>query len=148
MHPEVLRLLSLWDLIWETTPSVKKLKGDHQQLADLEMSWHLRALEKSSAISERTERTPIPLGNWVHSYLPGDEIWLKIKRRNLFSQFEQALTWSSWKPLLLLKLQCHPLDPPHQNQEGRGFLWWGHLERRDPKNLLKVRFQRQGSSTT
>ena len=29
--PEVLRLLSLWDLIWETTPNdkKKKLKGDH-----------------------------------------------------------------------------------------------------------------------
>ena len=29
----------------------KNLKGDHQQLADLEMSQHLQALEKSSAIS-------------------------------------------------------------------------------------------------
>ena len=29
---------------------LKKLKGDHQQLADLEMSQHLQALGKSSAI--------------------------------------------------------------------------------------------------
>ena len=29
---------------------IEKLKGDHQQPADLEMSWHLQALEKSSAI--------------------------------------------------------------------------------------------------
>ena len=51
MHPEVLRLFSLGDLIRETTPEIEKLKGDHQQLADLEMSRHLQALEKSSAIS-------------------------------------------------------------------------------------------------
>ena len=34
-------------------PVIKKLKGDHQQLADLEMSRHLQALEKSSAISPK-----------------------------------------------------------------------------------------------
>ena len=51
MHPEVLRLFSLWDLIRETTPEIGKVKGDHQQLADLEMSGHLQVLEKSFAIS-------------------------------------------------------------------------------------------------
>ena len=30
---------------------IKMLKGDHQQLAELEVSQHLQALEKSSAIS-------------------------------------------------------------------------------------------------
>ena len=29
----------------------QNLKGDHQQPAELEMSWHLKTLEKSSAIS-------------------------------------------------------------------------------------------------
>ena len=30
---------------------------------------------------------------------------LKIEKRNHFSQFGQVLTWSSWQPLLLIKLQ-------------------------------------------
>ncbi|XP_043345543.1 uncharacterized protein LOC122454968 [Cervus canadensis] len=33
---------------------------------------------------------------------------LKTGKRNHFSRFGQALTWSSWQPLLLLKLQVSP----------------------------------------
>ena len=35
------------------SPVIEKLKGNHPQPADLEMSWHLQALEKSSAISSK-----------------------------------------------------------------------------------------------
>ena len=55
---------------------IGKLKGNPQQLADLEMSQHLQALGKVfSHIA--LERTPIPLGNWVHPYQPGDEVRVK-----------------------------------------------------------------------
>ena len=55
------------------------LKGDHQQLADLEMSQHLQALGKvfCHITQETLERTPSALGNWVHPYQPGDEVWVK-----------------------------------------------------------------------
>ena len=58
---------------------IGKLKGDPQQLADLEMSQHLQALGKvfHHIARETLERTPIPLGNWVHPYQPGDEVWVK-----------------------------------------------------------------------
>ena len=60
-------------------PVIEKLKGDHQQLADLEMSQHLQALgEVFHQIARETlERTPIPLGNWVHPYQPENEVWVK-----------------------------------------------------------------------
>ena len=55
---------------------IEKLKGDHQQLADLEMSQHLQALGKvfHHFSRETLKRTPSPLGNWVHPYKPGDEV--------------------------------------------------------------------------
>ena len=79
MHPEVLRLLSLWDLIWETTPSDREAQGRPQLLADLEMSRHLQTLGKvfHHITWETLGRISIPLGNWVHPYQPGDEIWVK-----------------------------------------------------------------------
>ena len=49
---------------------IEKLNRDHQQLADLEMSQHLQALGEvfHQIAPETLERTPIPLGNWVHPY--------------------------------------------------------------------------------
>ena len=43
------------------------------------MSWHLQALRKvfHHIAWETLERTAILLGNWVHPYQPGDEIWVK-----------------------------------------------------------------------
>ena len=61
-------------------PSViGKLKGNPQQLADLEMSRHLQALRKVfHAIAQETlQRTPIPLDKWVHPYQLGDEVCVK-----------------------------------------------------------------------
>ena len=41
-----------FEILYGGPPTViEKLKGDHQQPADLEMSRYLQALEKSSAIS-------------------------------------------------------------------------------------------------
>ena len=30
---------------------------------------------------ETLERTPVPLGNWVHPYPPGDEVWVKYWKK-------------------------------------------------------------------
>ena len=51
---------------------IEKLKGDHQQLADLELSQHLQTLGTvfCHIARETLGRTPIPLGNWVHPYQP------------------------------------------------------------------------------
>ena len=79
---------------------ILRLKGKPQQVAGLEMSRHLQALGKVfyHISSETLERTLIPLGNWVHPYKPRDEIWVKDweNMKKCFSQFGQALTWSSW----------------------------------------------------
>ena len=58
---------------------IEKFKGDHQQLADLEMSQHLQVQGKvfHHIARETLERTPTPLGNWVHPYQPGFETWVK-----------------------------------------------------------------------
>ena len=107
MHPEVLRLFSLWDLIRETTPEIGKVKGDHQQLADLEMSRHRQALEKSSAISPKKSQKGHRLTWAIGFILISQEMrhGLKIRQKKPhFSQFGQAFTWLSWQPLLLLKL--------------------------------------------
>ena len=106
---------------------IENLKGNHQQLADLEMSQHLQALGKvfHHITWETLERTPITFSNWVHSYQPRDEVWVKDwkkKKHKHFSQFGQTLTWPSSQLLLLLKLQAHLLDPPFQSREGSGFL--------------------------
>ena len=68
---------SPFEILYERPPIViEKLKGDHQQLADLEMSQALGKVFCHIA-RETLERTPIPLGNRVHPYQPGDEIWVK-----------------------------------------------------------------------
>ena len=85
---------------------IKKLKGDHQHLADLEMSRHLQALEKSSAISAEKPRKGHPF-LWALGFIPISQemrYGLQIRKKTHFSQFGQALTQSSWQPLLLLKL--------------------------------------------
>ena len=75
-------------------PVIKKLKGDHQQLADLEMSQHLQALGKSSAILSEKPEKGHPF-HWATGFIP----------------ISQEMSY-----------RCHPLDPPHQSQEGSGFL--------------------------
>ena len=55
--------------------TLRSYMGDHQQLADLEMSWYLQALEKSSAILlEKPEKGLHYYGKWVHPYQPEDEL--------------------------------------------------------------------------
>ena len=86
----------------------EKLEGDHQQLAGLEMSQHLQALEKSSTISPGNLRKGHPFV-WAIGFIPISQemkYGLKTGKRSHFSQFGQALTRSSWQPLLLLKLQA------------------------------------------
>ena len=47
----------------------EKLEGDHQQLAGLEMSQHLQALEKSSTISPGNLRKGHPFV-WAIGFIP------------------------------------------------------------------------------
>ena len=78
-------------------PVIEKLKGDHQQLADLEMSQHLQALGKSSAILSEKPEKGHPF-HWATGFIPISQemrYGLKIEKRNHFSQFGQVLTWSS-----------------------------------------------------
>ena len=85
---------------------IGKIKGDPQQLADLEMSQHLQVFGKVfyHITKETLERTPIPLGNWVHPYQPGDEVWVKDWKKEPLQPVWTGLTWSSWRPLLLVKV--------------------------------------------
>ena len=124
---------------------IKKLKGDHQQLADLEMSQHLQALGKvfHHITRETLERTPIPLGNWVHPYQPGDEVWVKDWKKEPF------------QPVLMGPRLVVLATPTAVKVTG--VIPWIHHTRvkkavascnedtwkavQDPKNLLKVYFR-------
>ena len=131
-------------------PVIGKLKGNPQQLADLEMSQHLQALGKvfHHIARETLERTPIPLGNWVHPYQPGDEVWVKDWKKEPF------------QPVLMGPRMVVLATPTAVKVTG--VIPWIHHTRvkkaaascdedtwkavRDPKNLLKVQFQRQRPS--
>ena len=131
---------------------IEKLKGDHQQLADLELSQHLQTLGTvfCHIARETLGRTPIPLGNWVHPYQPGDEIQVK-----------------DWKKEPLQPVSTGPhtasLATPTAVRVIGVILWIHHTRVKkaatscdedswkrvwDPENLLKVRFQRQQPSPT
>ena len=58
-------------------PVIKRLTGDPQQTADLEMSNCRLNLGKifRRMTRENLERTPIMLGNWVHPCQPGEMVW-------------------------------------------------------------------------
>ena len=93
-HPDNARtncLISLWTLIslhkctprssgyspfailyGRPPPVIEKLRGDHHQLADLELSRHLQALGTVFLRNPRKD-TP-PLGSWVHPCQPGDGV--------------------------------------------------------------------------
>ena len=70
---------SPFDISYGRTPPVtEKLKGDPQQLADLELSRHLQDQGSFLPYHPKTlEKTPILLGKWVHPYQPRDEVWVK-----------------------------------------------------------------------
>ena len=62
----------------ETTPVIEKLKGDHHR----HLTWRCPNILGPGKVfchitQETLKRTPIPLGNWVHTCQPGDEIWVK-----------------------------------------------------------------------
>ena len=110
LYPEVLRLLSLWDLIWKNIPSDRKAEG-----RPAITSWPGDVLTPPGPgkvfchlTRETLERTPIPLGNWTHPYQPGDELWVKDWKKEPLQPVWTGLTWSSWQPLVLLKLQVSP----------------------------------------
>ena len=145
-------------------PVIKKLKGDHQQLADPEMSRYLQALEKSSTIlPEKPWKGHI--FHWAVGFIPISQEMRyrsKVRKRSHFSQFGQALTWSSWQPLLLLKLQVSSLGSttPESRRQGLPVMrtpgkqfknvkyssGWGR-KRKDNLNRSRLRLFRQGGAT-
>ena len=94
----------------------------HQQLADPEMSRYLQALEKSSTtLPEKPWKRHI--FHWAVGFIPISQEMRyrsKVRKRSHFSQFGQALTWSSWQPLLLLKLQVSSLGSTTQESRRQG----------------------------
>ena len=77
--PEVLRLLSLWDLIRETSPSDRKAQGRPPPTSwpgDVPTPPGPGKVFRHIA-QENLERTSIPLDNWVHAFQPGAEVWVK-----------------------------------------------------------------------
>ena len=127
---------------------IEKLKEDPQQLADLEMSRYLRALGKvfHHIVRETLERTPIPLGNWVHPYYPGDEVWVKDWKREPLQP-----VWTGPHTVVLA-------TPTALKVTGIIILWIYHTRVKkavascnedtwktvqDPKNPLEVWFQNQ-----
>ena len=135
------RARELQQLLKPTSPRA------HQQLADLEMSQHLQALEVFGHITQETlGRTPITLGNWVHPYQPGDELWVK--------------DWKKEPPLQPVWTSPHRvvLATPTADKV-IGVIPWIHHTRakkaatscnentwkaiRDPENPLMVWFQKQ-----
>ena len=73
---------SLWDLTWETTPNNKNAQGRPPTT-----SWTGGVPTSPGPgkvfchiTRENLERTPSPLGNWVHSYQPGGGVWLEDSR--------------------------------------------------------------------
>ena len=84
---------------------IEELKGDHQQLADLELSQHLQALATVFHILPEKPKKGHPF-HQATGFTPISQEMryrLKIGKRNHFSQFRQALTQPAWQPLLLLE---------------------------------------------
>ena len=106
MHPRSSGY-SPFEILYERpAPVIEKLKGDHHQLADLEMSRHFQAREKSSAISPEKPKKGHPF-LWAIGFIPISQemrYGLKMGEKNHFSQFGRALTRLSWPPLPLFKL--------------------------------------------
>ena len=130
-------------------PVIEKLKGDHQQLADLEMSWNLQALEVFCHIARETlDRTPVYLGNWVLSCQPGDEVWVEDWKREPLQP-----VWTGFHTVVLA---IPPADKVtgvipciHHTRVKKAATscdedTWKEVQ--DPKKFPKVRFQRQQPS--
>ena len=149
MHPEVLRLFSLWDLIQETTPSDRKAQGRPPTT-----SWPGDVPTSPGPGKvfhhipwETLERTPIPLNNWVHPYQPGDEIWVKDWKKEPFQPI-----WTGPHMVILrtptadkvtdIPWIYHPRVKKAAascDEDPWKAVW-------DSKSLLKVQFQRQRPS--
>ena len=72
---------------------IEELKGDHQQLADLELSQHLQALATVFHILPEKPKKGHPF-HWATGFIPISQEMryrLKIGKRNHFSQFGQVL---------------------------------------------------------
>ena len=99
-------------------------------------------------IQETLERTPIPLGNWVHPYQPGEEVWVRLKTKQTLQP-----VWTGPHRVILATSTAVKVI---------GVILWIHHTRvkkavtscdatwkavQDPKNL-KVQSQRQQPSPT
>ena len=151
MHPKVLMLFSLWDLIWETTSSDKKLKGDHQQLAELRCPDTSRPWKSLLPYHPRNLRKDThSFGQLGSSYQPGDEVRERLEKKKSLQP-----VWTGPYMVVLVTPTAVKVI---------GVIPWIHHTRvkktatscdedtwktvQDPKNLLKIRFQRQRPSPT
>ena len=94
MHPRSSGY-SPFEILYERpAPVIEKLKGDHHQLADLEMSRHFQAREKSAISPEKPKKGHPFL--WAIGFISISQEMryaVKIRKKTHFSQFGQVLTW-------------------------------------------------------
>lgn len=79
LHPRARTGFSPFEILYERPPPLVKLKGDVQELGDLEIRKHWQGLGETVLEVHRwvTDRRPMSLGMTVHSYKPGDQVWIK-----------------------------------------------------------------------
>ena len=153
MYLKVLMLFSLWDIIWETTSSDKKLKGDHQQLAELRCPDTSRPWKSLLPYRPRNHRKDMhSFAQLGSSYQPGDEVWERLGKKK--KKTLQPVWTGPYTVILVTPTAVKVI----------GVIPWIHHTRvkktatscdedtwkavQHPKSLLKVWFQRQRPSPT
>jgi hypothetical protein len=127
-------------------PIINKLRGDLEQIGNLDLSRHLQALGKTLChISQEVlERVSISMGNWAHPHQPGDMVWIKYWKKEppqpswtgphlviLATPMTVKVTGTTpWIHHSQIKKAAAPTDPND----------WQAV--RDSTNLLRLRFQR------
>ena len=113
MHPRSSGY-SPFEILYERpAPVIEKLKGDHHQLADLEMSRHFQAREKSAISPEKPKKGHPFL--WAIGFIPISQemsYGLKIRKKKKKNPLQPVWTGPHMvvlQPLLLLKLQVSSL---------------------------------------
>ena len=108
MHPEVLRLFSLWDLIRETTPSDRKAQGRPPTT-----SWRCPNTSRPWCIGESQVKRSL---SW---YLESGQVLFASRR---YTEAELLISWNTMfaaRPVAVL-CQCHRSPRPPPPSHGKG----------------------------